>query len=616
MNRDDYPVFPDADAGTDPSVHAEQGGQGFKGQGWETNTNFDLIGDPHAVKGGLYREYITDFPGTLRMIGPEHNTYVNAAISQLVYEGLLNVDPTSLNFVPSLATHWQISADKMTYRFRINPTARWSDGQPVVADDVVATWALYTDKGAQDPALFAQFTGFEKPVAESKYVIRVKSKQLNWLNFWVFSTMPIFPAHVLKNYDGAAFIREFNFKYVPGTGPYIITDADIRKGQSISARRRRDYWAEKARWNAGQNNFDEIRFVVVRDPNLAFEMFKKGDLDFYYVSRSLYWVKEFDFDAVKRGLIQKRKVFNNMPEGYSGYAMNTRRPPFSDLRVRKALTLLQNRPLMIEKIFFNEYLPENSYFPNSPYENPADPKNDYNPQEALKLLADAGWKDRDAQGHLTKDGKPLTIEMLYDDKQLETYLTVYQEDLRKIGITLNLRLVTFETNFKLISERQFEMNVQAWSSDLFPNPEVEWHSRLADVNDNDNVTGFKDPRIDAICEKYRLAFDPKERVRLIRDLDLIMTEQYHYALSWYGPAQRIAYWNKFGTPPGLLTRIGRYMSISTLGPGPEQLWWIDPEKAQKLDQARRNSSMQLEVGQTENRYWQEYAKKEEQKAAN
>jgi microcin C transport system substrate-binding protein len=271
---------------------------------------------------------------------------------------------------------------------------------------------------------------------------------------------------------------------------------------------------------------------------------------------------------------------------------------------------------MIEKIFFNEYLPENSYFPGSPYENSANPKNDYNPQEALKLLADAGWKDRDAQGHLTKDGKPLAIEMLYDDKQLETYLTVYQEDLRKIGITLNLRLVTFETDFKLISERQFQMNVNAWGADLFPNPEAEWHSRLADVNDTDNITGFKDPRIDAICEKYKVAFDPKQRESLIRDLDLIMTEQYHYALQWYAPAQRIAYWNRFGMPPGLLTRIGQYMSSISLGPGPEQLWWIDPDKAQKLDQAMRSPSMRLEVGPTENRYWEEYAKKEEQKAAN
>ena len=100
--------------------------------------------------------------------------------------------------------------------------------------------------------------------------------------------------------------------------------------------------------------------------------------------------------------------------------MNTRRPPFDDIRVRKALALLLNRAQMLEKLFFNEYLPDNSYYPGTIYENPNNPKNDYNPQEAVKLLAEAGWKDRDAQGRLVKDGKPLTIELLYDDKQLET----------------------------------------------------------------------------------------------------------------------------------------------------------------------------------------------------
>src|SRR5262249_20872687 len=203
--------------------------------------------------------------------------------------------------------------------------------------------------------------------------------------------------------------------------------------------------------------FDEVRFVVVRDSNLAFEMFKKGDLDFYFVNRSLYWVKEMNFDAVQRGLAQKRKVFNSIPRGIQGYGMNTRREPFNDIRVRKALTLLQNRQLLIEKIFYNEYQPENSYFPGGVYENPDNPKNEYDPQTALKLLAEAGYKDHDAQGRLTKNGKPLVLEILYYDKANEPFLTPYQEDLRKVGITLNLRLVTFETQFKLVGDRQFEM---------------------------------------------------------------------------------------------------------------------------------------------------------------
>lgn len=109
LNKADYPVFPDADAGADPSVPAEQGGKGFTGKGWETNTDFDLIGDPHAVKGGAMREWTIDFPGTLRMAGPEWNTTVNYEIFPMVYETLLGLNPTTLEWMPSLASHWQIS---------------------------------------------------------------------------------------------------------------------------------------------------------------------------------------------------------------------------------------------------------------------------------------------------------------------------------------------------------------------------------------------------------------------------------------------------------------------------------------------------------------------------
>ena len=125
-------------------------------------------------------------------------------------------------------------------------------------------------------------------------------------------------------------------------------------------------------------------------------------------------------DKVERGLIQRTKVFNTHPQSWSGFAMNTLRPPLDDIRVRKALTFLLNRPLLIDKLFFNEYVPSNTYFPGTVYENPNNPKNPYDPQAAVSLLAEAGWKDRDSQGRLTKNGKPFVIEMLYDGKTART----------------------------------------------------------------------------------------------------------------------------------------------------------------------------------------------------
>ena len=191
MDKEDYPVFPDADAGADPSVPAEQGGKGFTGVGWETNTDFDFIGDPRALKGGLLRDHLRDFPGTLRTEGPESNSAFNYGITSMAYESLVGLHPTTLEHIPSLATHWQISEDKMTYRFRINPNARFSDGMPVTSEDVVATYDFMMDKTLLSPSNQMVFGKLERPVAESMYIARVRAKELNWRNFLYFSGMSI-----------------------------------------------------------------------------------------------------------------------------------------------------------------------------------------------------------------------------------------------------------------------------------------------------------------------------------------------------------------------------------------------------------------------------------------
>jgi microcin C transport system substrate-binding protein len=442
------------------------------------------------------------------------------------------------------------------------------------------------------------------PVAESKYIVRIKAKQLGWRNFEIAATMRVFPAHALKDLDGKAYLEKYNFKLLPGSGPYIVNESDVDKGKSITLRRRKDYWAANNRFNIGQFNVDEYKQIVVRDDNLAFEMFKKGELDYFYINRPKVWAEELNSPAVQRGLIAKRAVFNNTPADLAYIAFNTRRKPWDDIRMRKALTLLFNRQQFIEKLFYNLYTATNSYFPATVYENPANPKNLYNPQEALKLLAEAGWKDRDAQGQLTKGGQPLQVELLYASKTYEPWLTVYQEDLRKVGININLRFTNPETRFKMLMQRQFELSGGAWGAgSVFPEPRPEYHSEGADRDNTNNISGFKDKRIDELCERYEITFDPAARAQLLKELDGVLTQQYHYILRWYDPAQRIAFWNKYGMPQGTFSRVGDY--LGSLTAGIPQLWWVDPEKSEKLRQAQRDNSVKLDIPPVEDRYWQE-----------
>ena len=604
LDKNSYPVFFNADAGADPSVPAEQGGKGFTGEGWETSTDYDLIGDPRAIKGGQIRPAaLSDFPSTLRYYGPNAHAWT-LELNEVVYETLLGLHPTTLEFTPALATHWQVSPDRLTYRFRLNPNARFSDGTPVTADDVVASWRLATDKGLQDPALTAIFLNFEAPKAESKYIVSVKAKTETWHNLLYFSaSMFIYPAHVLKGVDGAAYIRDYNYKMLPGTGPYIVREQDINKGNSIKITRRQDYWAEKDRRNIGLNNFDEILYSVVRDRNLEFERFKRGDQDVYAVNRAQMWVQELDYPNIKRGLNQKRKIFNNDPQGIQGVAINTRREPFTDVRVRKALRHLFNRELMIEKLAFGEYVPMDSIYANSVYENKNNEKIAFDPQRGLQLLAEAGWKDRDSNGRLVKNGRPLNLSIVYSDQSSERFFTVFQEDLRKVGIALNLRLVTWETLVKLLDDRAFDMAMIAYTGLPFPNPYNSFHSSLADQKNTNNITGFKNKRADEIMEVYNKEFDLQKRISLLREFDGIYTNEHHWILEWSAPFERVVFWNKFGHPPGLISRIGSHYDIPSM-------WWIDPEKSRQLAEAMRDGSTSMDQGPTDNKYWLDYARAE------
>jgi microcin C transport system substrate-binding protein len=266
------------------------------------------------------------------------------------------------------------------------------------------------------------------------------------------------------------------------------------------------------------------------------------------------------------------------------------------------MTLLLNREQLMEKLFFNEYTPMNSYFPGGVYENPNNPKNTYDPAAAVKLLAEAGWSTRDAQGRLTKNGRPFEVEYLYGDKGSERWLTIYQEDLRRAGITLNLRLTSYETLLQLQGEHKFDLVSVGWVQGTFPNPEALYHSRFADQQNTFNYVGFKNARVDALLDAYQKEFDQQKRIQMIREIDGILGDSYVYILEWEAPFERLLYLNKFGHPDSYFSRIGSYRDMTSL-------WWIDPAKEAKFRQAMGDESVKLDVGPTDVRYWEEFAKK-------
>ena len=176
---------------------------------------------------------------------------------------------------------------------------------------------------------------------------------------------------------------------------------------------------------------------------------------------------------------------------------------------------------------------------------------------------------------------------------------MFDEVLGGVGITLNLRLVTFETMIQLIDERRFDLVSVAYTGLLFPNPETTFHSSLADVDNTNNITAVKSPRIDELLIRYDTEFDQQEREEIIREVDGILGDLHNYILGWEAPFFRIAFWNRFGAPEGYLSRFGYYRD-------PLSLWWVDPQKEASWRQAMASTSERMDVGETDVHYWEQY----------
>jgi len=284
------------------------------------------------------------------------------------------------------------------------------------------------------------------------------------------------------------------------------------------------------------------------------------------------------------------------PNGVSGICFNMRKPPFNDLKIRQAIAHLYNRELFNEKLFFNAYFPIYSFFPGSVYENPNNPKIHFNIDKAIKLLAEAGWSEKNEEGYLVKDGKVFEVELPYGNPGADRYLTIFQEDLKKVGIKLSLRQLDGSTSFKLGNERNFEFITINWGGLYFPNPESSMGPGTADEPNTTNWPGIKDTRIDELCLKYNASFDNEERIKIIREIDFIATSLQPYAFGWYMPYQRITFQNKFGYPIWMLPKREDYLRIPIL-------WWNDPEKAAEYDEAKKDKGITLEQGEIDQKYW-------------
>lgn len=543
----------------------------------ENTGEIDPIADPAATRGGTFRTWGGPYPKSLNM-WLDYNSF-SKSVCELLFEPLVTLHPTKDEPIGVLARSWEISPDGKTYTFNLDPSAKWSDGKPVTAEDVQFFYDVIMDPKNLTSLFRVALSRFSRPEVIDEHTLRITANEPHWANFWTASSMVAFPKHVWKDVD----FNKQNFDFPVVSGPYAVEE--VKTNRSIGLIRRGDWWGRARRINIGKYNFDHIVWVSMEDRNKTLELLKKGDLDFLAVYTSQIWAEKTDFPQVKKNWVIKQTVINQEPKGFQGMIINLRREKFQDPKVREALSHLLNRQLMNEKLMFNSYFLLNSYYPDlyPGNENPGVPMTKFDPARARELFKEAGWTVGDG-GILQKDGQPFDLTIVHYDGSDLRHLNVFVQDLRSVGVDAKIDIVSRSTFTKRVDNHEFDMMWLNTSANRLRDPEASWASKTADEIATNNYAGVKDEVIDELIEKQKTENDLAKRNDILRQIDARLVEIRPTVLMWQSDKSRILYWNKFGMPKTVFDKFNRE------DVGPVVYWWYDADKDAALREAMRTDT--------------------------
>ena len=554
--------------------------------------------NPDAPKGG---RLVQGFLGTFDSLNPL--IVRGLAVQQIrgfVVESLMARGNDEAFTLYGLLAKTVESDDARSYvTFHLDPRARFSDGQPVLAEDVLFSWALLRDKGRPNHRQY--YSKVVKAEAPDPHTVRFDLEGANDRELpLILGLMPILPKHAV---DVATF-EETSMSPPVGSGPYRVSA--VKPGSSVTLTRNPDYWGRELPVNRGLWNFDEIRLDFYREANGQFEAFKRGLYDFRVETEPLRWHDGYDFPAVRIGEVIRDTIKTGLPQPSEFLVFNTRRPVFSDIRVRQALTLLFDFEWINRNYFFGLYGRSASFFAGSElsaYARAADdrerellkpfaahlrgdildgsyrlPVTDGSGRDratlrsALTLLSEAGY-DLDGTVLRQRSTKaPLTFEILVTTRDQERIALAYMRDLKRAGIEASVRAVDAVQFDQRRLGFEFDMIQNRWDQSLSPGNEQSfyWGSEAADNQGTRNYMGAKDPAIDALIAAMLEAREHPAFVSAVRALDRTLISGF-YAIPVFNAAEQwIARWN----------RIERPAATALTGYLPET-WWQKPEPQAK-----------------------------------
>ena len=553
--------------------------------------------DPDAPKGGRLTWALL---GTFDSLNPL--IVKGLALQQIrgyVVESLMargNDEPFTLYGLLAKSVETDDARDFVT--FRIDPRARFSDGKPVTADDVLFSWALLRDHGRPNHRQY--YSKVTKAEAPDPLTVRFDLAGANDRELpLILGLMPILPRHAT---DVATF-EETTMTAPVGSGPYRV--AEVKPGVSVTLTRNSDYWGRDLPVNRGLYNFDEIKLDFYREANGQFEAFKRGLYDFRVESEPLRWHDGYDFQAAKNGEVIRDTIKTGMPDPSEFLVFNTRRPVFADIRVRRALTLLFDFEWINRNYFFALYTRSAGFFAGSElsaYKQPADqrerellkpfaseiapdildgsyrlPLTDGSGRDreslraALKLLSEAGYELDGTVLRQRATGRPLSFEILASTRDQERIALAYAGNVKRAGIEAKVRVVDPVQFDQRRLDYDFDMIQNRWDQSLSPGNEQSfyWGSQAAGIEGTRNYMGATSPAIDAMIEALLSARGHDVFISAVRALDRALMSGFYAIPVLNAGEQWIARWN----------RIERPSATSLAGYLPETWWQAQDSQA-------------------------------------